>query len=127
PEDPPRLHIRVGLLKALLQIDLFRPQLYGPDEGSFRSQDRFNEFARLQTQREVPPLSWTPNPFRGKRSSRCPSPDHRTRRSSSGGSLRWCEPGGTRKSWRRSSSRRRSRSATGLPRPIATTATARMA
>jgi hypothetical protein len=33
----------------------------------------------------VPPVSWTPDPFRGKRSSRCPSPVRRILQSSGAG------------------------------------------
>lgn len=41
----------------------------------------------------LPSVPWTPDPFRGKRSSRCPSPTNRTHRSSSSGSSTWCAPG----------------------------------
>jgi REP element-mobilizing transposase RayT len=32
----------------------------------------------LKGKSELPPVSWTPDPFRGKRSSRCPNPTNRT-------------------------------------------------
>ena len=65
------------------------------------------------------PLSWTPNPC-GRRSPRCQEPEDRIRRSFATSWSRWSEPDVPPRTSPASLNRRRSRSATGWPRPIAT-------
>jgi hypothetical protein len=95
------LHVDPGggqpLLQRLVKMDLAGNILAAIDSG-------------------VDPVSWRP-PHLGRRGSRCRRVTRPTRRSSGDGWWSWCAPGGTRRTWRGSSSRRPRRSGTGCDRP----------